>query len=184
MLWIGICALVGGLLVTLLFLRAEIRVCAMGNGLNRAGLYLHLSLAGVEMLFYAAIRRSADGRLYYDMRDDRKKVKKPHNWLRFYKELHRRLFQAMQVDWVDAWVREGTGDAAETAILSGGVRAALGAGAAVLQKKKPGVVLRLRVIPCYGERCFQMQVYGIAHMHVGHAMVAVIRAALSRNKGG
>jgi len=29
-----------------------------------------------------------------------------------------------------------------------------------------------------------MHIYGIAHMHVGHAIVAVVRAAFAASKGG
>lgn len=181
LLWIGAAAS----LVCIVFgSKAKIYFCGTLSGLARAGAYLRLSMWGMHVLLSAAIRRDENGRLYCVLQNEKKKSKNPRKNTRFTKGLPKRLLSMAQLDSVRLCIWEGCGEAAATAVLSGFLQSVLGAASGFVSRRYPKAALRYEVIPCYREACFGMHIYGIAHMHVGHAIVAVVRAAFAASKGG
>ena len=89
-----------------------------------------------------------------------------------------RVIRACSVERFRVQVRLGTGDAAQTALASGALRAGLlGMLAARGIRNEAGVC----VVPVFGEPCFSLAVEGIFSAALGDVMYAALRAALKKS---
>jgi len=168
----------------LLALRVRISLCLSLSGTS-GSLMLSAGAAGFRLRFDGEIRRVRDGLLlslrprYGKLSKDKQPQKESGRTLRIVR-WYLWFARTGRMELLSLHVRIGLGDAAQTALAAGCIRALAAAGFLRLESEADH---ELRVEPDFASPCFCMQARCIFSCQAGDIMLAAIRAGKSRREG-
>lgn len=192
-------SLVGALLIIAVILLAELEIeikIVLKNGVNYSFIVLklfrgilrfrlNLNLDGSKEGFYSFILRKLDSKLdnKTSLEEVFKLVKKNYKKLPGQADTAKYILSKTRVSNLSLNLELGTGDAAQTAIISGAIAFIFSALQSYIRTRYSLGPQALRVLPYFNHRVFNMDLDCIIHLRIGHIIIAGTRIIGSKIKG-